>query len=350
MTQPAASHSQRSGRKRLGKQSLRQRWWAHWALALWTCTAPANAGEATPFRMHDTLETATGVDGIRLLGALDLSDLATPDNNFAELSGLAWDADANLLHAVSDRGMLFALRPSFTDGHLTDAKLVSAVRLTDVKRKRLRGKSSDAEGLVALHADNGVEGDTVLAVAFERIPRVALHKPDGTFMRNAGLASPLQSARAYRSANKGPEAVMLTAHHGLVVGSEWPLKSYPDDQHKLFAADGANATMARLDETNSGLVALEALSDGSFLAVERAHNWLTLSLVVTISRVGPWSSAHSSSTPLKKSTVARIDSSLGWYVDNFEGLAHHQGNRFFLVSDDNGSALQKTLLLYFELL
>jgi hypothetical protein len=108
--------------------------------------------------------------------------------------------------------------------------------------------------------------------------------------------------------------------------------------------------MARLDETNSGLVALEALSDGSFLAVERAHNWLTLSLVITISRVGPWPAAQSSGKPLEKSIVARIDSSLGWYVDNFEGLAHHQGNRFFLVSDDNGSAWQKTLLIYFELL
>jgi hypothetical protein len=36
-------------------------------------------------------------------------------------------------------------------------------------------------------------------------------------------------------------------------------------------------------------------------------------------------------------------------VDNFEGLSHHQGLKFFMVSDDNFKALQKTLLVYFEL-
>jgi hypothetical protein len=36
-------------------------------------------------------------------------------------------------------------------------------------------------------------------------------------------------------------------------------------------------------------------------------------------------------------------------VDNFEGLSRHQGAKFFMVSDDNFNALQKTLLVYFEL-
>jgi hypothetical protein len=37
-------------------------------------------------------------------------------------------------------------------------------------------------------------------------------------------------------------------------------------------------------------------------------------------------------------------------VDNFEGIAHHRDNRYFLVSDDNNSALQSTVLVYFEIL
>jgi hypothetical protein len=300
--------------------------------------------------MHDAVKTASGAEGIRLLGALDLSGLATPENNFAELSGLAWDADAKILHAVSDRGMLFALAPQIVDGRLTGAHLLSSARLTDAQGKRLRGKNSDSEGLVALHAANGLAGDTVLAVAFERVPRVALHKPDGSYLRDAKIARELRDTDAYRSANKGPEAVMFDQRYGLVVGPEWPLKSVDRDEHQLFAADGTSATMARLNEANSGLVALEPLPDNSFLAVERAHSWLTLSLVVTISKVGPWPTNLAQGARLKKTSLARIDSSLGWYVDNFEGLAHHEGQRFFLVSDDNGSALQKTLLLYFELL
>ena len=48
--------------------------------------------------------------------------------------------------------------------------------------------------------------------------------------------------------------------------------------------------------------------------------------------------------------MAVFDTSQGWLLDNFEGLARHREQRFFMVSDDNRSALQSTLLVYFELL
>ncbi len=49
-------------------------------------------------------------------------------------------------------------------------------------------------------------------------------------------------------------------------------------------------------------------------------------------------------------TVATLDSYQGLHIDNFEGLARHHGNRFFMVSDDNDVFVQRTLLVYFELL
>ncbi|HCB12317.1 MAG TPA: hypothetical protein DEP36_01915, partial [Gammaproteobacteria bacterium] len=39
-----------------------------------------------------------------------------------------------------------------------------------------------------------------------------------------------------------------------------------------------------------------------------------------------------------------------WLLDNFEGLTRYQDQRFFMISDDNCSAWQSTLLVYFELL
>jgi hypothetical protein len=47
--------------------------------------------------------------------------------------------------------------------------------------------------------------------------------------------------------------------------------------------------------------------------------------------------------------VTTLDSDQDLHIDNFEGLARHRGNRFFMVSDDNGVFIQRTLLLYFEL-
>ena len=48
--------------------------------------------------------------------------------------------------------------------------------------------------------------------------------------------------------------------------------------------------------------------------------------------------------------MATLDSDHGLQIDNFEGLARHQSNRFFMVSDDNSVFIQRTLLVYFELL
>ena len=48
-------------------------------------------------------------------------------------------------------------------------------------------------------------------------------------------------------------------------------------------------------------------------------------------------------------TVALMDTAQGYQIDNFEGLTRHKGNHFFMVSDNNDLFVQRTLLLYFEL-
>lgn len=47
--------------------------------------------------------------------------------------------------------------------------------------------------------------------------------------------------------------------------------------------------------------------------------------------------------------VVRFDSRDDWAMDNFEGFAHHEGNRYLLVSDDGANPLQHTLAEYFEI-
>src|SRR5512143_619940 len=60
--------------------------------------------------------------GIRLLGVLRLPQVAVNGLPLHELSGLAWDEDAGLLYAVSDKGLLFHLRPVFSDDRLSDVQ------------------------------------------------------------------------------------------------------------------------------------------------------------------------------------------------------------------------------------
>ena len=80
--------------------------------------------------------------------------------------------------------------------------------------------------------------------------------------------------------------------------------------------------------------------------LERAHSWLTLTVIISLKITQPLRAEGI--TPTHE--IARFDSGLGWRVDNFEGLTQHRERHFFAVSDDNRSGLQKTLLLYFELL
>jgi hypothetical protein len=92
---------------------------------------------------------------------------------------------------------------------------------------------------------------------------------------------------------------------------------------------------------------MEALPDGSLLTLERAFVSLLRPFIITLRRTQL--SAHSKE-PLSVEDVAVFDTSQGWFLDNFEGLTRHRDQRFFMVSDDNQSALQSTLLVYFELL
>jgi hypothetical protein len=283
---------------------------------------------------------------IELLGALDLDPLAIQVPEITELSGLAWDDDEQLLYAVSDRGHLVHFKPVFGDGRLVDATATAHHPLTNANGGRLTGKSGDAEGLIAMRASNGVRHDTELVISYERRHRINVHKPTGQFVRRVALPGKLANGKNYRSANKGVEAITYHPLHGLMAGPEWPLTSVPEDQIRLYVQNGDHITLPRLNARNAGLVAVEALPDGRLLTLERAHSWLTLSVIIVVKLTAQ--PALEGITPVTE--MARLDSGLGWRVDNFEGLTHHRRQHFFAISDDNGSGLQKTLLLYFRLL
>jgi len=95
---------------------------------------------ATPYRLTADVAPGERYMGIRLLGTLELATRMIDGLPLVELSGLAWDADEGLLYAVSDRGWLFHLRPTFSDGRLRDVSVVAAFALRDSRGRKLRGK------------------------------------------------------------------------------------------------------------------------------------------------------------------------------------------------------------------
>ncbi len=315
--------------------------------------APAAGGtqESVPSlqaRTIDLCESAPACERIgklRLLGALALPSRSVNRLRFSGLSSLAWNDDDNLLYALTDHGALLSLRPSFRNGQLVDVTLLHAAALIDpVTRKPVKWRRSDAEGLDILNGRNGRKGDAELIVSFEGAPRIARYRPDGRFIADEPLSGPLHNIRNYRY-NKMLEAVCIHPREGVLTTSEEPLNNETGTA-RLYRADGS---AWRFVPGRGGIVALECLPDGDVLVMERDYSTFTLRFIITLRRLHlPPGTPPDSLLPAE--TLATLDSHQGLQIDNFEGLARHRGNRFFMVSDDNDVFVQRTLLVYFELL
>lgn len=282
---------------------------------------------------------------LRLRGALVLPARSVNNVRFSGLSGLAWDDDDNLLYALADHGVLFHLRPIFRNDQLTDVALLRVAPLIDPRtRKPVRWKRSDSEGLDIINGRNGKKGDAELLVSFEREPRIARYRADGTYIADVELAATLRDVKRYRGGNTMLESACLHPREGILTAPEEPLNG-ETGAARLYRVDGSSW---RFPASRGGLVALECLPDGDVLVMERDYSTFSLHWVTTLRRLHlPAGTAPNSL--LTAQTVATLDSDQGLRIDNFEGLAWHRGSRFFMVSDDNGVFIQRTLLLYFEL-
>ena len=286
------------------------------------------------------------IGGIRLLGMLELPARTLNGQRFAGLSGLAWDDDDNLLYALADHGVVFGLRPVFRNDRLVDVSVRHAAALIDPRtRKPVKWRRSDSEGLDILNGRNGKKGDAELLVSFEREPRIARYRPDGTYLADVPLAAALRDVPRYRGGNKMLESVCLHPREGILTAPEKPLDN-ETGAARLYRPDGSSW---RFPASHGGIVALECLPGGDVLVMERNYSTLSLHWTITLRRLRlPAGTAPDSL--LVAQNIATLDSDDGLNIDNFEGLARHRGNRFFIISDDNDVFVQRTLLLYFELL
>ncbi len=284
---------------------------------------------------------------LRSLGMLELSGITVNGLRLADLSDLAWDEDDKILYALSDHGALFWLRPIFQNGTLTDVMLLKAVPLRELgAHKPVTGKRADSEGMDILHGHNGIKGDAELLISFERVPRIMRYRRDGYALQEYALPAALKDVKAYRGPNKALEAVALDAKYGILTAPEFPLKSEAEGYNRIFSLAGSSWLYPVAP--NSGIVSMKSWGKRGLLILERDYRSILGGLLVSLKKVS--SLPPRAATPLTVETLATLDSSKGVTIDNFEGLAQHRDNRFFMVSDNNDTFFQRTLLLYFELL
>jgi len=285
-------------------------------------TAPVPLEAANPARVH--------VDGFTYAGGIAISDPVT--NRTRGLSDLRVTPDGRMV-AVSDFGDLVEARLVFDAAErltgLTDGKAWPLIRPDG---QPVQGKSeADAEGLAIL-----ANGDRL--VSFERDHRIwrypaaggpptAAPKPGNLFSENEGL----EGLTEYPAG--GPDAYLAGSEEGEV----WLCR--------LSAACQA-FTVLNGPELEFGLTALAAFPDGSVVAVHRAFDPVRGARIV-VSIYG--AAALKARTP---QPMARMTLQGALTRDNLEGVAlitSPTGRpRLLLLSDDNASASQRTLLLMFD--
>jgi hypothetical protein len=308
------------------------------ALTLLSCaSAPPRSATANADAVHLMVEpvpldpqdpTRTRIGSFVYAGGLEISSAGFPP--VLELSDLRV-VDRDRLVAVSDRGYLFEARLLFDAAQglsgLADARVIP---LVGDQGELLTDERADAEGLDLL-----ANGDRL--VAFERDHRIRIYRPDGraprpatqpdaTFPANEGM----EAITRYPSA--GPDAYLVGSEGGVI----WRC---------AVSAPCRETPFGRLVPSGLGLTALSAYGDdGSFALLGRAYDpergvRIALRMIET--------TGAPEGRVVDEMTIARPLT-----VDNFEGVAvvtrPGGGVRLYLLSDDNGSAEQRTFLLAFD--
>ncbi len=304
-----------------------------------------------PLELHPGDASVRQVGGMRYRAGFELT---ADREEFGGFSGLAISADGRRLAAISDRGhWLMAELRHGEDDTLLDLPGGRVGQLRDADGEPVEGRDRrDAEELVSLPGRGYL-------VTFEGHHRASLYSGslEEAMSPPAGLpgAFPHPQGLLAEAENEGMEAVTLLSDGRLLIFTEgqpaaaggtlgWVGSAAPDDRNRY------RWQPLSLEPTGifypTGAATLPA---GDVLLVERSYTEED-GTRVRLSLIGSESIAPGAH--LVPREIARLESPLT--VDNMESVAVRVGARgevlVYLLSDDNFSDNQRTLLLQFELL
>lgn len=293
--------------------------------------AATTALTVTPVSAGSQDDLAAALDGIVFRAGWSLS---TSYASFGGLSGLKVSGDGSLL-AVSDSGALVEL--PFDQQALEPLPQATITFLTDETGAILTGKSdADAEGLE-------VRGGLVF-VSFERRHRIAAYGyalcgSQARAVPVARMTSRPAGLRTGVAPNAGGEALALDGDRLLLGIESMEEAAGPIGEVRSNGTVSFEGT-PRIDAGRMPLVGLD-ISGGTRYSLHRAYNPLT-------------GRNHIRIYETKADGSARRLADLGkpLMLDNFEGIAvlplADGRRRIFIISDDNFSEQQETLLYVFE--
>lgn len=311
-------------------------------LAAGLATGAAHAGPAKvtayPVALDPDDPARDGVGTLAYAGGLNL--VASADG-FGGWSGLLIGADGLHLTAVSDNGWYMSAMIERDAGRITGLTDVEIGPLLGENGRALAGNKDwgDAESLTLLP-------DGAFAIGFEHRHRILRYQT----LASVPTALNLPAGIAAAEANGGVEALFALPDGRLIGFAESLLDGTGHQTGWLFPAKGDGPTR-ELKLAATGIYKptdLKQLPDGDFLLLQRRFTvaggpGARLSVIPK--------AILGAAGPVQDRELAQLIPPLT--VDNFEGLALWQDDagktRALILSDDNTSFLQRTLLLEFVL-
>lgn len=282
-----------------------------------------------------------GVETVGRLAYRGGLELRTDDLTFRGLSGIEV-LDNNRIVAVSDEADWIEAQLVLDErGYLTGFTDVRSAWMRDERGRPFTNKrDGDSEGLAQL-------ADGRFAVSFERTHLIRIYdlNRDGPF-GSAAMGPRLDEVRRL-PANAGLES-LAAFDDALLAGAEGgdepttPLWLAPIDAHAPVAPRFAYPLSGGFS-----LTSMDRLPDGSFVAIERFY----APVIGPRARITRFAAPSGEGGTVEPEVLALIEPPFP--TDNFEGVSGVRAPdgtmRIYIVSDNNGSAQQRTLLLAFDI-
>ncbi len=249
-----------------------------------------------------------------------------------ELSALAYRNQE--LYALSDKGVLYLFNCIIKDDKIQGITLREHYILRNKKLQEFKKKKSDSEGLAFYKKG--------FLISFERKNRVLQCSRKGVKIKKMPLNNILKDNENYQSPNKGLESVAYSKIYGLITIPELPLKNKNSNYHRLYGEHQVWKFQAKGAVTD-----IEFIDTTHLLILLREYNYFNNRHITSLVEVNL--EQCNTESVCQNRVLAILDSARGWHIDNFEGVTKVGKNRFLMVSDDNDSIFQKTLLVLFEI-
>jgi len=264
---------------------------------------------------------------------------------FGGLSGLRVDAKGERFIAISDKGSWFTGRIVYRGGEMTGLDDVEAAPMLGPDGRLITARGWFDSEAIAL------DGPLVY-IGLERVNQLLRFDFSKGFTRARGEVVPLPQAARKLPYNRGLEALVMVPKGLPLAGTLIALSERGldhDGNLMAFLIGGPSPGQFSVRRSNNFDVSdAVLLPSGELLVLERKFSWLA-GIGIRIRRIALKSVAPGAVVD----GPSIFDADLGHEIDNMEGIDAHvtdEGDTVLtMVSDDNFSMIQRTLLLQFTL-